>query len=45
MYSIVDGFLVINLYCIKQFLITNIDQFLGFIGLILIIILYYRSYK
>ena len=40
MYSLVDGFLVINLYCVQQFFNVNKNQILGLLGLILIIILY-----
>lgn len=40
MYEIVDTFLVINLEYVKQFIIINIDKWLGLAGIILIFILY-----
>lgn len=43
MYEIVDTFLIINLEYVKQFIIYNIDRWLGLIGVLLICILYFKG--
>ena len=43
MWQIVDTYLIIDLECVKQFIMLNMDRWLGLIGMILICILYFKE--